>query len=270
MDAQVRAIAVKRAEMDLLDRREQFPREVAKIHAEMSARGALHSGMTIRRVRDVADWEYRIRADLVWRAIARALSEARTRLAEDLATEVKVLVRTLVSQGSSDIPQEMDRTEKLLGGRAATKYSTPELMNRALNRIDNEVDYAVLRSTNVTEAEGHAVNIYQSYGIVQMGSASTASMAVTIGASEKEALQAALDEVQRTLEDAESLSTQTKGETLDLVSELRTELEKDAPNGIRIRSMLQGVATTVQTLASAPKAYQLLKGVAGFIGLDLP
>ena len=61
-----------------------------------------------------------------------------------------------------------------------------------------------------------------------------------------------------------------RNEALELVSDVENEIQRGKPNVSRIRGALQGLATSIQTIAAAQQAYQLLKGAASLFGLQLP
>jgi hypothetical protein len=72
------------------------------------------------------------------------------------------------------------------------------------------------------------------------------------------------------IDQAASLRPDERDQALELVSDVKRELQRDQPNRLRIRGAFQGLATVIQTLAAAPQAYQLLKGAAALLGLQLP
>lgn len=95
-------------------------------------------------------------------------------------------------------------------------------------------------------------------------------MTVNIGLEQKQEITLALSAVREALEAEVGLAEQERSNALELVEETVAELEKPEPNRLKVRSGLQGLATTVQAVASAPQAYNLLKGAASLLGLDLP
>lgn len=138
-------------------------------------------------------------------------------------------------------------------------------------RVASEIDFAVAQAgvgTDSATASISPVTIYQSYGIVQTGAGSLATMTVALGAEERRVIEGALDAVERVIDAAGD--TRELRATVELVRDVRQEMERPEPNSLRIRGALQGIATTVQTMGSAAGAYQLLKGAAALFGLTLP
>ena len=128
----------------------------------------------------------------------------------------------------------------------------------------------MLRHSAPSEPNTSVVNIYQSYGIVQTGSGALASLTIQFGTEERREVELALEAVQQAIDQAASLRPGERDQALELVSDVKRELQRDQPNRLRIRGALQGLATVIQTLAAAPQAYQLLKGAAALLGLQLP
>jgi len=265
----VLSVVKQRVALDLEDRCQAFAKEVAQILVEMRDRGVLISSTTQQRVLDAIGNEFRIRSSLIWHGFARALAAKAISLDDTTATDIKRELARLLDQHSGDLSQEHRRAREVM--RRSTELGPiVELRDAALSRIFSEIDFAVLGQSRRSEAPAGIVNIYQGYGIIQTGTASSASLTINIGVEERRAIEMALDAVQQALENAATLNNGVRTQTLELASDVRGELQRDKPNGFRIRGGLQGIATTIQTLAAAPEAYQLLKGAAALVGLQLP
>ncbi len=268
LDPNIVSVARSRVAQDLEDRREAFEREVGQLWEEMNAKGALRSGSTVRLTTDAVGNELRIRSSLIWHAFARAIDGKRLILNEAVASEVKSYISDMVQEHSPDLPEYYQRLKNLVSGSPPHK-SIADLRKVALDRIYTEIDYAVLRHSESTEAAPGIVNIYQSYGIVQTGAGSSATFEITIGAEERLELEKALAAVKQAFGET-SIGEPQRNETLELVSDVETEIKRNKPNASRIRGALQGIATSIQTMAAARQAYQLLKGAASLLGLQLP
>ena len=119
---------------------------------------------------------------LVWNAFARALDAKRIVLTEILASEIKDRLAQLVDQHSTDLAKHSKKAAEIMPGSSLSRKSLEDLRSAALDRISTEIDYALLKqSTPVEPAPPGAVNIYQTYGIVQTGSGGTATFIVNLG-----------------------------------------------------------------------------------------
>ncbi|MEX2374982.1 MAG: hypothetical protein WD942_05265 [Dehalococcoidia bacterium] len=267
----MKALVERKVALDLEDRRKVLAREVRRIVGEMSARGALQSGMTVQAIDEAVGREARVRVSMIWTTLARALSSAREALTSELAAESKALIAELMQQHSVDLTERLAYANKIVG--TTREASAESHMRSALERIEAEVDFGLLASASGRADEPEptqTVNIYQSQGVVQTGANATASFNVNLGVQERQELASALESVRQALHESEELSEKERTDALELAAEAAAEMEKEEPNSLKLRSAFQGLATTVQTLGAASNAYQLLKGAASLLGLVLP
>jgi hypothetical protein len=269
LDQNIVSVVIDRVAQDLEDRREAFGREVGQLWEEMNAKGALRSGATAKRTLAAISNEFRVRSTLIWYAFARAIGAKQIKLDGIIGSEVKKRLSDLLERNSCDLTEHYQRLKNLVSSSSLSR-SISELSKAALERIYTEIDFAMLRNSESGEPSPGVVNIYQSYGIVQTGSGSSASLEIKIGGEERIEIEKALNAVKQVVECAELIGKSRRTEALELVSDVENEIERDRPNIFRIRSALQGLATSIQTIAAASQAYQLLKGVASFFGLQLP
>jgi hypothetical protein len=112
-------------------------------------------------------------------------------------------------------------------------------------------------TTKVPEPTGHTFNFNAAVGSVQSGSHSVAHVQQSFDprqlAGLKSALEAVLAEFARV-----DLPADTREEAQGLIESAIVEIDKPKPNKLSLRSLLGGVATTVQTLGSASDAYKAL------------
>lgn len=269
IDPDVLSVVEKRVAQDLEDRRDVFEREVAEIKEKMNALGAFYSSATVTHILDAIGNEFRVRASLIWHALARALDAKGILLTEKLSSEIKGRLGDMLDTGSPDLPKYHQELAGIARGPVVGK-SVVHLRKAALERVFTEIQYAVLKQSARTETDSGVVNIYQSYGIVQTGARSSASLTVKLGTEELREIQKALESVKQVLEECSSLSSDEHNQALELVSDAEKEIIRDQPNRFRICGALQGLATTIRTIAAAPQAYEVLKGAAALLGLQLP
>ena len=269
IDQEVLSVIENRVTQDLEDRRKAFAQEVSQLWGNLSFRGMLRSSATVEQTLGAIGNEFRVRVSLIWHAFARAFGAKKIMISKALASEVKQRLADLLDEGSADLPTQYEKMTQLMPSVASFK-TLQELRSAALERIATEIDYAVLKQSVSEESTPGVVNIYQSYGIVQTGTGSSASLRIKLGGEEHREIETALKAIETALEQAASLSTIERGQSLELVSDVKNELQREEPNRFRIRGALEGLATTIQTISAAPQAYQLLKGAAALLGLQLP
>ncbi len=269
LDQNVVSVMESKAKHDLDDRRAVFEREMAQIKEEMVALGTLCSGGTVRRILNAMEAEYRIRAQLIWQAFARAFTAAAVTPAAELLSEAKTRLARILDEKSNDmLKYHADLKGIMRGGTPPKTLET--LRQSALDRANTEIDYlGIVSSRQTTPSSDTSNNVfYQCSGIFQTGSGSIILSA--IGAEERHAIAEAIEASKRALAADGTVDAKQRNEASELLSDLEAEMERPEPNSQRIRAALWGLAMTVQTLAATPQAYQLVKGAAALFGLALP
>jgi hypothetical protein len=94
-------------------------------------------------------------------------------------------------------------------------------------------------------------------------------MAVHLDATSKKEIAKALDAVEKALGEAAHVPFHS-AEISEMVRESMSELDKPGPNVCRLRSLMVGVATSIQTVASLRPAYDAIKGGLALLGVTLP
>jgi hypothetical protein len=266
----VLSVVERRAVESLDDRRAAFAYEINQLWGKQSANGVLQSGSTISQTLDAIGNEFRVRAQLIWHAFAQAFDAAKMKISETVALELKQRLSDLLDNGSSDLSANYERTDQIMPGVAAKLKSLDELRSAAVERVSTDIDYAVLKHSVADDSGQGFVKIYQSVGIIQTGAGASASLSIRLGGEERREIETAIEAVREALEQSASLSPAERTQSLDLVSDVKKELQAEQPNRYRIRGALAALATTIQTLSAVPQAYRLLKGAAALVGLDLP
>jgi hypothetical protein len=205
----------------------------------------------------------------------RALNTVKVNYSEELASSLKKEVEKY-------FPRILPKFTPILAEAAQLSGYTgklPDLSNdraQALEEVHGEIDLYVLALRSAEEQEkksGAQQNIYKFYspvGAVQTGSNAIANVVQTLDSQDKEVLLQALDTIKQSLAVSEELASYSKEEIVDLVEEAQTEIKKDKPNGLRLRSIITTVATTIQTVSILQKAYQALKIAVLPLGIQLP
>jgi hypothetical protein len=266
VDPRIEEVARTKAKLDVEDRVSALGRAIRDIVQDASAHGVLNSGRTRVLIHEAIANEYRVRAHLIWQAYARAFQAAGAQTLT--AVDVKRAVEDVLRESENDIDKAYARRDQVAPSRAPDASTRDSLRVMALQRVYAEIDYAVLSvSPGATEGRhGATVNIYQGFGIVQTGAGSTASFTLSRDSivEIEHALSAAEQEIQAVADPT------ARQQVMELVEEARAEIGKEQPNGLKVRGALAGIATTLQTAAAAPGAYQVLKGAAALLGLNLP
>ncbi|AMR80497.1 hypothetical protein A2G96_21870 [Cupriavidus nantongensis] len=106
-------------------------------------------------------------------------------------------------------------------------------------------------------------------GAVQTGDNSVAHIQQSADQSQLAGLKSALEAVLAELTKA-NLPEDEREEAKELVRTTIAETEKQKPNKLSLKSLLGGIATTMQTLGSTSDAYTAVKAAATVAGITLP
>ncbi|MDR3066351.1 MAG: hypothetical protein LBV05_12730 [Comamonas sp.] len=118
-------------------------------------------------------------------------------------------------------------------------------------------------------AGGHTFNFQGPVGSVQTGDHSVAQVQQSVDQSQFVGLKSALEAILVELSKA-NLPADDREEAKELVRDTIAEVEKKKPNKLSLKSLLGGVAATIQTLGSSSDAYAALKAAAIVAGITLP
>lgn len=121
----------------------------------------------------------------------------------------------------------------------------------------------------VAEPAGHTFNFNAVVGSVQTGSHSVSHVQQSFDQSQLACLKSSLEAVLAEFAKAD-LPADTREEAQGLIESAIVEIDKPKPNKLSLRSLLAGVATTVQTLGSASDAYKALAATFALVGIPLP
>jgi len=275
LNSEVIKVASKLILAQLADRDSQLRTDISQIRNEMAGRNVLRSGMTFSRIHSLCKTELRNRARTVWQMLFRALNAVKVHYSEELATDLKNEVEKYFPNNLPKFTSILEEAAQVSGYTA----KLPDLANdrtRALAEVNGEIDLYVLALRSAEEEEkqsGSHQTIYQFYspvGAVQTGPDAVANVVQTLDSHDREVLLQALDTIKQSLAVMEKLAGYSKEEVIDLVEEAQTELTKGKPSGLRLRSIITTVGTTIQTVSVLQKAYHALKVAVLPLGIQLP
>jgi len=124
-------------------------------------------------------------------------------------------------------------------------------------------------TAKVAEPAGHTFNFNAAVGSVQTGSHSVSHVQQSFDQSQLAGLKDALEAVLAEFAKA-NLPADAREEAQGLIESVIVEIDKPKPNKLSLRSLLAGIATTVQTLGSASDAYKAFAAAIALIGIPLP
>jgi hypothetical protein len=243
-----------------------------EIRSDMARRGLTASSIAVHQYRKAAEAELRTRSLLIWGALTRVHvmlgRERAVSLAEKFMREVTAQLDEQVRQLEGGLEQVLPTGLGSFTPESAK--SLADARSGALVRLGAEIDLYVdslEAAGNAASASGQPVfNISGGVGAIQTGAGAVAHVAQDF---DKEVLLHALTLVSQQIATAASTAPAVRSEIEDLVIESRQELQKPTPSLIKVRGLLTGIATTIQTMGSMQQAYQALKAGLVMLGISL-
>lgn len=276
LDPKFTELAGKLIQVEFQERRQQLSREIELVHNEMAERGIGRSGIAVARIRELCAREVGIRARIVWQMLLKVISSMGVEPSETLAQDLKAEVERYLPPDLPELTQIVKRQADRVRIEQ-TPSALKEARTHALNKVGVEIDLFVHSLMSRAQArEGQAaspppvIHIHSPVGVIQTGPGATANVLQDLGTDGREALLQALHQISEYLASVRELPGSSKEEVLELVEEGVTEIQKEKPNGMRLRSILTTVAPAIQTVATLHSTYQALKAAASLLGISLP
>jgi hypothetical protein len=274
---EVRQTAEAIAKAHLVSRYTQFIGDVSIAHGEMAARGMATSGMWTSRLRELCERELTARAEILWDAVTRAGA----RLA---MIPVDGLTRDFGKWMALQISAEASRLAEVLG-RSGWSGDDPaprmrEFEGRAdllVAKYNAEAEVFVDHKGHMpgaahpTAATGTTINVAGDvYGVIQSGAGATAWVTTTLDAGAREAVSRALAILDRQFAEVRAAGGTPPPQLVEVMEDVRAEIAKPQPNGVRVKSLLTGLALSIQTAGALKAAYDALKTALLALGITLP
>lgn len=278
LDEQVSRLARERIQIEITDQNARLATEIARIKAEMAARGVLNSGATMVRIANLCTEAAKDRGQLAWQTLYRFISTAGVRYGKTLADDLKSIVSEFLPPELGDLKAHPKQFAQLLNNQniiSELERTVESGRVMALARVQNEIDLFVVSLKNRQDvssekADSTTFNIYSPVGSIQTGPNAVAFVSQKLDSETRNKLNKVLDLVEQGLSRVDSLPGYPKGEVIEVVREAKAELAKTAPNSTKVRSLLSAVATSIQTVASMKPAYEGLKAALALLGITLP
>jgi hypothetical protein len=273
LDARIRTLAREGIEIAVEERWAPLEMEVSKASSEFATAGRAGSGSMYLHIFELYQNELDIQVSMAWGQLQKVLATVGIGSMDHLATDLKAFMAETFEWITSGLCDRLRHSPFLRQGRDHV-VRFDERKAHAIRKVYSEVDLFVAgleQAARVAQNGGAThVNIYGSQvGILQTGASSTASMTVHLDSTSKQEITKALNTVEKALGEAAHVPFD-RGEISEMIRESQSELDKPRPNVSRLRSLMQGVATSIQTVASLRPAYDAIKGGLALLGVTLP
>lgn len=276
LDQEMIKIANERINLEKSDQNNRIQKETGRTIAVGVARG-LSSG-TALKITSIYSEAVKNRAQLVWQIFHRFITTSGISYSEKLAEELKLMVVRHLPENLEDIKSFLQQDlKKIRASDLLTRLETQidDAREYALKKINTEIDLFIISLKNKAQMEADKLganifNIYSPVGSIQTGTSSVTHVTQLITIEEKDKLLNALQNVEETINNLDSLPNHPKEEIIDLVQESKIEIGKEQPNTTKLKMLLSTVGASIQTLASIKPAYEVIKQALSCLGVSLP
>lgn len=273
LDPQIAGLARRMILAQFEDRKKEVQRAVVQLADQFRIAGALSSGTFVVEMRECCAREVEIRAKLIWQALLRVMSNLGVKPSEGLSVALQSEVEGYSAQMLSDLEPIMAKHKR--HGSSVHAEPLSSAWGLAMRKIYVEIDlfvsslHARVQTDELPGSQNTTLNIYSPVGVIQTGPGAMASISHNLGAGERDVLFRALDIIKESLATTGEL-VGVREEISELIEEARAEVGKSKPNGMRLQSVLTGIASVIQTVGSLQPAYQVLKAALLPLGVFLP
>lgn len=146
---------------------------------------------------------------------------------------------------------------------------------RYLTPFEAEPFLSLLGLSSTPQAQGASpmtltINNYGTVGSFQTGANAVANIVQNLGANERASLAAALQQFKDAIKIEPSLTEPERQKLLEIAQECTSEISNESPDDTNLLKIFNVLGTTIQSLASAPDAYLVLKASFLVFGISLP
>lgn len=277
LDPKIVELASERIRIEVEDLNKRLSEEIAQSASKAAARGRFYSSPHVLEIFKLCKVNIHNKAQLIWIILHRFITTAGVSHSEDISDELKKIVINHLSRNFEKdtfrgkipklhgSPREYDNLESDLDGER----------EKAIRKISTEIDLFAeslksKESKSGDKSSSTILNIYSPVGSIQTGPNSTAYVTQNIDTEAREKILTALNSVEEAIRDIASLPYHPKDEILELIHEGKSEVGKSKPNTTKIRTLLQTIAVSIQTVGSLQPAYEGLKLALTPLGITLP
>ena len=243
-------------------------REIDRLKSDAAARGfSSMPGHTQAQIKEFSERYYSDLPRLIIQGMRDALLKYKPKPSLELSKYLKDIISSYsISRNKLIEYLRFQNIDSAIG--ETVMISPPSRFFPEIDLIMRELKDHEKTDKMGSESDITTYNITAPGGIVQTGNNAMADN-IVLNNDNKQELYKAIDIILNAMSNANDFHS-CAIKTKEMICEVRSEVEKAKPNGIRLRSLLFGIATGIQSLASMKPAYEALKAAALHIGINLP
>jgi diguanylate cyclase (GGDEF)-like protein len=143
LDKEIARLARDQIRLEIAEQNAQLRAEIGRIRAEMSARGVLHSGMTLHKVAQACADAARDRGQLTWKTLSRFVTTAGVLYDEELGDDLKAVVDEFLPPTLEDLKGYPKQEAEYLNNQNAVaelERMVEDARSSILAKTKNEID----------------------------------------------------------------------------------------------------------------------------------
>jgi hypothetical protein len=271
LDERIRERAKQLIIVQFAEREEQLKKDLGLAKADFSRDGIYHSSMMLRKLQEIIVRELEIRTMLAWESIVRVHRTLGSEVISNLKVDLQKELFKYIDQEDDALSRLLEE-ERLRVDKGASLSLTEAVKHvKAKHEIEIELYVDSLeQAKQVSQPPAPVYHFYGNVGAVQTGLYASANIIQNLGEADKEFLFNALSMIKDTLASIREMSETQRKELTQMVEETLTEIKSAQPNNTKVKAILNTLAISIQTVASAQPAYQALKSALLPLGITLP
>jgi len=221
LDSKIFQLADEFIQLQFHERSEQLANDLKMTAYEMIKHGMQSSGPHITAAHAHCVRDIELRALIVWQNLRKVLVHGGIPRSETLADDLKEAVSKYADAIFAESNSQLQRLVDKIG--INYRPSLKEALDRALRKVNAEIELFVLESTTRKEAQtvqfSPGLVFNAPVGAVLTGPTATANVYQTMTQSDRDALLTAVDLLKRGLANVDQLPAHPKPEIIELVEE---------------------------------------------------
>ncbi len=237
----------------------------------LASQGLSRSGNLLYERAQIGCEELTVRAEIIWGQIKRCHLAFRTAAGEQHAGELQQQISEHVTAQCAVVFALVDINPQSAWPRGAQDGIRDALTTRRselIRKYTNEVRFHIQSAAQIPKSEPGTFSFYGPVGAVQTGANAIAHIHIDAGGAAR--LAQALEQLQAAIRQAVEMPAEQRADSQDLVHDLIAAASAPKPNGPKLVGLLNGLAVTVQTVASLRGAWDLVRDAARLMGVPVP
>ena len=258
---------------ELSPRHSNLTAALVQVDSEFAARGAFNSRMRLQQRTVAGCRELAVRAEIVWDQIRRCLAAFHASPDQVSFAELEQVVKEQVAAQAVAVTALVDATPApaSFGRWKTVAHAEFERCRDALiKKFSNEARFLVReleRSSTTRPMRDEATNVvvYGNVGSLLTGHFTTSH--IHIDGQGATRLIESLEQLQLEISRNAEITAEQRAQSTELIAELIAYSHAQQPSAPRIIGLLNGLAISIQTVASLRGAWDFVRDVARLLGI---